>query len=74
MWIGTRSYAMYLCHVPIFMLCVALTKKYGWDITPNTLFDWKAIIPVGIVLIASDFSFRVLEDPLRKWGRKLAYR
>jgi peptidoglycan/LPS O-acetylase OafA/YrhL len=60
-WIGQRSYAIYLWHWPILML-----SRPGVDI------HWPKpvviVLQVAAMLIASDLSFRYIERPIRSRG------
>ena len=60
-WIGQRSYAIYLWHWPVLML-----SRPGVDI------HWpKPVVitlQVAAILIASDLSFRYIERPIRSRG------
>jgi hypothetical protein len=60
-WIGQRSYAIYLWHWPILML-----SRPGVDLTWPT---W-IIVPLQLVVIvaASDLSYRYIERPIRSRG------
>ena len=66
-WIGQRSYAIYLWHWPILML-----SRPGTDLTwPR----WLIItMQVTATLIASDLSFRYIENPIRSKGFRAALR
>ena len=60
-WIGKRSYAIYLWHWPILML-----SRPGID-----LHWWKPLIivlQVAVVVLAADLSFRYIERPIRSRG------
>jgi peptidoglycan/LPS O-acetylase OafA/YrhL len=57
MWIGQRSYAIYLWHWPALVLCRA---KFG------PLSAWQsAAVLVGSVVMA-DLSYRFVENPVRR--------
>ncbi len=60
-WIGKRSYAIYLWHWPILMLT-----------RPRVDVSWHGppliIAQLAVILIASDLSFRYLERPIRQYG------
>jgi peptidoglycan/LPS O-acetylase OafA/YrhL len=60
-WIGKRSYAIYLWHWPILMLT---RPKVDVPLHGPVLI----VLQVAAVLIASDLSFRYLERPIRKYG------
>ena len=57
MWIGQRSYAIYLWHWPALVLCRA---QFG------PLSAWqRAAVLVGCVVMA-DVSYRIVENPVRR--------
>jgi peptidoglycan/LPS O-acetylase OafA/YrhL len=60
-WIGKRSYAIYLWHWPILMLT-----------RPGVDLHWPKpviiVLQVAVILIASDLSFRYIERPIRSRG------
>jgi peptidoglycan/LPS O-acetylase OafA/YrhL len=63
-YIGSRSYALYLCHQPIAWLVV------------HTLRGLPAGLPGFIALVAiflaAEISYRYVETPLRRRGREIA--
>ena len=60
-WIGQRSYAIYLWHWPILML-----SRPGIDVKWPT---WIVItLQLALTLVASDLSFRYIERPIRSRG------
>ncbi len=56
-WLGTRSYGIYLWHYPILLL---MNPSNGGD--PSVL---KIILEVAIIVGVSELSYRFVEDPLR---------
>jgi peptidoglycan/LPS O-acetylase OafA/YrhL len=73
-WVGARSYAIYLIHVPVYFLLRELCFRFGnQDGTPLTLPAWLLFL-LAIVLIAllADLNYRYLEQPLRQRGRHIA--
>ncbi|MBL8523112.1 MAG: acyltransferase [Betaproteobacteria bacterium] len=74
LWLGSRSYAIYVIHVPAFML----VNEIAWHIgsgTPSK--DWslapiQVLAGVSILLILVELCHRLLEQPLRNFGRKLS--
>jgi peptidoglycan/LPS O-acetylase OafA/YrhL len=73
LWVGSRSYAMYLCHIP----CFYVTRELMHRLYPDTRFgteDFWVFIATASVLIAisSELNYRVLEVPLRRRGARIA--
>lgn len=69
-WIGARSYAIYLIHVPVFFLLRELCFRLGASVT---LPAWLlALLAIGMIALLADLNYRYLEQPLRKRGRRLA--
>lgn len=64
-WLGDRSYAIYMLHVPVYMainVLVFQSQKVPENLVwPTILSAWLAI------LVLSDLSYRFLENPARKW-------
>lgn len=58
-WIGKRSYGMYLWHFPIILL----TSKLGM---PIDVPWWVRIAQLVIIFAIADLSYRFVEDPIRK--------
>ena len=58
-WIGKRSYGMYLWHFPIILLTTNVNSTTG---TPW----WVHVIQLALVIVVSDLSYRFIEDPIRK--------
>ena len=73
-WLGARSYAMYLVHPLCFMLV-----RVGWARWEpvGTVFDDGYILyfcgsAMALVLLFSELNYRLMEVPLRDLGRRLA--
>jgi len=75
-WIGARSYAIYLIHVPAFFfmreVCTRLLASGGigqwpsaWLLVPTTLV---------LVMLLADANYRLVETPLRRFGAGIASR
>ena len=57
-WIGLRSYGIYLWHYPILLLMNPANQG-----TPSVL---KMILEIAIIFIVSELSFKFVENPIRK--------
>ncbi|PAW35995.1 hypothetical protein CIL06_09920 [Pantoea vagans] len=76
-WIASRSYSIYLAHMPVIYLVqestVRIMVHYGFAAGDSYLRSlWMTIIAVGLIFISSELSYRYLEVPLRNKGRKVA--
>lgn len=75
LWLGSRSYAIYVIHVVAFMLC----NEFAWRLGDgkDTIANWslapiQALAGFAILLILVEASHRFLEQPLRDYGRRLS--
>lgn len=70
LWVGTRSYALYLTHMPSYFL----TREIWFRIEPEgTRFNAEYTLPflataLCIMIISSELNYRFVETPLRKKG------
>jgi peptidoglycan/LPS O-acetylase OafA/YrhL len=70
LWIGSRSYSLYLVH--------SVAGRFGWELywrlkhTPKLAGLASVSIGVVFTVVFAEMNFRLLEDPLRKLGRRLA--
>jgi peptidoglycan/LPS O-acetylase OafA/YrhL len=75
-WIGSRSYAFYIAHIPIFLL----TREIWFRIEPagtvfNSTFSLRYGLTAAILLVATaDLNYRFVEVPLRRRGAGIARR
>lgn len=70
--IGARSYSLYLVHTPVFLL----TKEIAHRASP-TLLDGKfhgsmLVVALGLLAGLTEFSYRVVERPMRRIGRRIS--
>jgi len=75
LWFGSRSYALYLCHVPIYQCSAAWSHSLP---TVDPIFrghiDARSCAICLILLpSAAELTRRLLEEPLRRTGRRLAH-
>ena len=75
-WIGARSYALYLIHQPAYLM----TREIWFRIAPpGTIFTGVytlrfAVTAVIILFVLADLNFRFVETPLRRRGARIAAR
>jgi peptidoglycan/LPS O-acetylase OafA/YrhL len=60
-WLGTRSYALYLWHVPL----IALGQAHGWSLPT------AALVGVPAAVLAADLSYRFVEQPFLRLKDRL---
>jgi peptidoglycan/LPS O-acetylase OafA/YrhL len=76
LWCGSRSYALYLTHMPAYLA----SREIWYRIAPlNTIFDRTYNVRLGLtalvlLLIFSELNYRFVETPFRAYGKKLAHR
>ena len=77
MWFGSRSYALYLTHIPAF----ALTREIWYRIEPpGTAFGTGAfagryaVTALCLLFCFAELNFRFVETPLRRRGAGIAAR
>jgi peptidoglycan/LPS O-acetylase OafA/YrhL len=72
-WIGNRSYAIYLIHIPAF----AFTRElYMWVRPPGLFHSTQeathyVVVALFLTLALSDLNYRFVETPLRRYGRAI---
>lgn len=69
LWIGSRSYALYLCHIPMFYGTRELWFRYGIQAPDST--DTLRFGVLGLLLsgVAAELTYRLVEQPGRRRGR-----
>ena len=74
-WVGSRSYAIYIIHIPAFLLTreIWIRMAPGEPVDENMLLRY--LLTAGaLILLLSELNYRLLEMPLRKRGARLAAR
>ena len=73
-WIGARSYAIYLIHVPVYFLlrecCLRLGSSGNEPLHPPAWLLF--LLATGLIALLADLNYRCLERPLRQRGRHIA--
>lgn len=73
MWIGSRSYAIYVVHGISYFLVRELWFRLGpyafdWGLEYRLVCFWAAGL---LIVLFAEFNFRFIESPLRKLGRAI---
>ena len=76
LWFGSRSYALYLIHIPAFYFARELWFRIE---PPGTVFDRTfalrlALTGFGLLLVLTELNYRLVEVPLRRHGARIAQR
>ena len=74
-WLGSRSYAIYVIHVPAFMLSSEIFFRLARAQGTTSGWTWapaQAFAGLAMLLVLAELSHRLLEQPLRAYGRRLA--
>jgi peptidoglycan/LPS O-acetylase OafA/YrhL len=70
-WLGTRSYAIYLIHLPAFKLTHEMTFRYlelsGQAYSPAVV-PYVIFIAGLMIALLAELNFRYVEEPLRRIG------
>ncbi len=67
-WIGARSYAIYLIHVPAYFVLFEINFRLGHVMSPWQL----ALLAPPLIAVTADLNYRYVEQPLRRRGRLIA--
>ncbi len=70
LWVGARSYSLYLCHIPVWFAVVDVSQRTGL-----ARVQWvpaRVVLGVLASLVAADLTYRWLELPLQERGRMRA--
>ncbi|MBK8542821.1 MAG: acyltransferase [Caulobacteraceae bacterium] len=73
-FLGAASYAMYMIHLPIDIVWFHALERFGVTETSDLALRVGAVVGVFAVCIAaSTVAYLVIEEPARKWVRKLEW-
>lgn len=74
-YIGSRSYSIYLVHNPVLGLIREISLKSGLtELTSAPDKIAALIIALVLTMLLAEFSFKVVEAPLRNYGSKISRR
>ena len=76
LWMGSRSYAIYLVHIPAFFLIRETAWRLGYSnpqASPYSLTIYAVAATILIALLAES-TYRLVDVPFRNMGKQLANR
>jgi peptidoglycan/LPS O-acetylase OafA/YrhL len=75
LWVGTRSYAIYLIHVPAYFATRELHARLWPQTAPESSSFWFFTLTATVlILVLSELNYRFVETPLRERGSAIARR
>jgi peptidoglycan/LPS O-acetylase OafA/YrhL len=76
LWIGSRPYAIYLCHLPAYMIThefwTRLAEHKGMPTPDGTYTLRYALTAISLIIIFAELNYRFVESPLRDRGVRAA--
>lgn len=75
-WLGSRSYAIYVIHIPIFLVMnhIARTHLSPDQLTRLDILLMIVSVALALIVILAELNFRMIETPIRKIGVRIAAR
>ncbi|AJO81579.1 acyltransferase [Pseudomonas sp. MRSN 12121] len=75
-WVGSRSYGLYLIHIPVFLLVREAWFRLAPSGTPGLAEQPLLALgcAAGLLLLLSELNYRIVELPLRNRGAELVQR
>ncbi len=76
LWIGSRSYAIYLAHIPCYFLVRELFWRIGYAGNPPPPYSSLVYAVTAMLLtgLLAEMNYRWVEIPLRDYGKRVAAR
>jgi peptidoglycan/LPS O-acetylase OafA/YrhL len=71
-WLGQRSYAMYLIHIPAMYFLRESAYRLDLEVASNRVAS--GLLTLCLVVVLAELNFRWVEEPLRRTGKTLAAR
>jgi peptidoglycan/LPS O-acetylase OafA/YrhL len=68
-WIGTRSFGLYLIHLPAYMAA----GEIAWRLPALDSIPGRAVLAAALLIVATELSYRFVEAPARRWGRSISW-
>lgn len=72
LWAGARSYALYVIHVPLFLVIQDVLRR-TWHPPWSPELCAIVLISAGLLLaLIAELNYRIVESPLRRLGARIA--
>lgn len=71
-WLGSRSFGLYLAHLPVAAMLQELHVRTGVPFMPERIADLRLLIVLAAIAVATEVVFRRIEQPLRTHGRRIS--
>jgi peptidoglycan/LPS O-acetylase OafA/YrhL len=76
LWIGSRSYAIYLCHLPAYMIAHEAWTRWNDRVgspPPDGTYTIRYVVTaIALIAVFAELNYRFVEMPLRNRGVKVA--
>jgi peptidoglycan/LPS O-acetylase OafA/YrhL len=73
-WTGSRSFAIYLVHVPAFFMAYEVVFRFAGEALTPAYRPVLAAIGLPLMCLLAEFNYRLVETPLRRRGAAIAER
>lgn len=73
-YVSMRSYAIYLCHIPVVFFMLSVDVLMGTDWAPEKILSYQIFGVIFWIFVVAEMSYQLIEKPLRNRGRALALR
>lgn len=73
LWIGSRSFAIYLAHIPCMLVTREIFYRTLHEKPSVTLLSLAAILTMtALLVLCAEGTYRIVETPFREFGRGIA--
>lgn len=75
LWVGARSYAIYLIHVPAFFMTREIWHRLRPEAVPGDEMFYPFLLTAAVLIIlCCELNYRLIETPMRRHGATVARR
>lgn len=73
-WVGERTYAIYLIHIPVYYAVKEFWYRFGGESYTVLCIAVHYVAAAVLIAFFADMSFRFVESPFRRVGNRLSVR